>query len=234
MKTAFLSGDREEARRDVCAELPQELHEKLQISREQVLNLKLLYTVLDTRRGAWWKRVVRDLAATGRAQNLWDQCTFKFVNGTELVGLIGVYVDDFLVAACDDDPIFPAALSKLKGLFHGERGMRKDHFALTDIETETIADGGFHLTQQKFLDQLETDVSLPRPFSSGHLSFVVCLVQQSCWETELVLISVRVHLFFKVHMHASTTVADTREKQTNPFDCADNTHTCQLGFLRFL
>ena len=89
--------------------------------------------------------------------------------------------------------------------------MRKDHFTLTDIETETIADGGFHLTQQTFLDQLETDVSLPRPFSSGHLSFVVCLVQQSCWETELVLISVRVHLFFTVHMHASTTVADTRE-----------------------
>ena len=51
VKTAFLSGDREVARRDVCAELPQELREKLQISREQVLNLKLLYTVLDTRRG---------------------------------------------------------------------------------------------------------------------------------------------------------------------------------------
>ena len=39
-----------------------------------------------------------------------------FMNGTELVGLIGVYVEDFLVAGCDDS-IFSAALLKLKGTF---------------------------------------------------------------------------------------------------------------------
>ena len=39
------------------------------------------------------------------------------MNGSELVGLVGVYVGDFLVAGCDDDPIFPAALSKLGGTF---------------------------------------------------------------------------------------------------------------------
>ena len=37
MKTAFLSGGREEARREVYAEPPQEMREKLQITREQVL-----------------------------------------------------------------------------------------------------------------------------------------------------------------------------------------------------
>ena len=36
-----------------------------------------------------------------------------FMSGTELVGLIGVHVDDFLVAGCYDDPILSAALSKL-------------------------------------------------------------------------------------------------------------------------
>ena len=35
-----------------------------------------------------------------------------FMNGTELVGLIGVYVDDFLVAGCDDAPVFSAAQSR--------------------------------------------------------------------------------------------------------------------------
>ena len=44
-----------------------------------------------------------------------------FVNGTEL---IGVYVDDFLVVGCYDDPVFSAALSKLKEHSNGERGMR--------------------------------------------------------------------------------------------------------------
>ena len=36
-----------------------------------------------------------------------------FMNDTELVGDIGVYVDDFLVAGCDDAPIFSVALSRL-------------------------------------------------------------------------------------------------------------------------
>ena len=49
VKTAFLSGDREEARRDVSAEPPQEMRDKLQITREQVLNAPR----------ALWKRVVR-------------------------------------------------------------------------------------------------------------------------------------------------------------------------------
>ena len=40
VKTAFLSGDREEARRDVHAEPPQEMRDNLQITREQVLKLE--------------------------------------------------------------------------------------------------------------------------------------------------------------------------------------------------
>ena len=72
---------------------------------------------------AWWKRVVRDLADTGWVQHQLDQCTFTFVNGTELVGL-GVYVDDFLVARCNNDPIFSAALSMEnveRGQFHTDK-----------------------------------------------------------------------------------------------------------------
>ena len=103
---------------------------------------------------ARWKRVVRDLTDTGWVQHQCDQCTFMFMNGTELVGLIGVYVDDFLVGGCDFDPIFSAALSKLEGTF--QWGMwAADNFTLTSIEIETHPDDGFHLRQQKFLYQLE-------------------------------------------------------------------------------
>ena len=94
---------------------------------------------------AWWKRVVRDLTETGWFQHRLDQCTLMFMNGTELVGLIGVYVDDFLVAGCDNDPIFSAALSKLKGTFQWG----------TWNEDETLPDGGFLLRQQKFVDPLD-------------------------------------------------------------------------------
>ena len=40
VKTAFLSGDREEVKRDVYAEPHQEMRDNLQITREQVLKLE--------------------------------------------------------------------------------------------------------------------------------------------------------------------------------------------------
>ena len=132
MKTAFLSGDGEEARRDVYAEPPQEMRDKLQIPREQVLKLGLRCTVSETR--AWWKRVVRDLAETGWVKHQLDQCTFMFMNGTELVGLIGVHVGDFLVAGCDDDSVFSDALSKLKGTFQWGT-WNEDNFTLRHFKT---------------------------------------------------------------------------------------------------
>ena len=143
VKTAFLSGDREEARRDVYAEPPQEMRDKLQITREQVLKLETAVYGLRNAPSAWWKRVVRDLTETGWVQHQLDQCTFMFMN----VVLIGVCVDDFLVAGCDDDAVFSDALSKLKGTFRW-RTWNDDNFTLTGIEIETLQDGGFHLRQQ--------------------------------------------------------------------------------------
>ena len=61
MKTALLSGDREETRRDVYAEPPQEMRDKVQITREQVLKLETAVYGLRNAPRAWWKRVVRDL-----------------------------------------------------------------------------------------------------------------------------------------------------------------------------
>ena len=151
VKTACLSGDREEARRDVYAGPPQETRDKFQIRREQVLKLESAVCGLRNAPRAWWKRVVRDLTQTGWVQHQLDPCTFMFMNVTELVGLIGVYADDFLVAGCDDDPVFSAALSKLKGTFQW-RTWNEDNFTLTGIEIETLPDGGFHLRQQKFVD----------------------------------------------------------------------------------
>ena len=62
-----------------------------------------------------------------------------FMNGTELVGLIGLYVGDFLVAGCDDVPVFSDALSQLRGTFHWGT-WNEDNFTLTGIEIETLQD----------------------------------------------------------------------------------------------
>ena len=99
--TAFLSGDREEAKRDVYAEPPQELRDKLQITREQVLKLETaVYGLRNTPR-AWWKRVVRDLTDTELIQHQLDQCTFMFVKWSRTSW---TYWSICRRAGSDDDP----------------------------------------------------------------------------------------------------------------------------------
>ena len=140
MKTAFLSGDREEARRDVYAEPPQEMRDKLQITREQVLELETAVCGLRNAPRAWLTRVVRDLTETGWVQHQLDQCTFMFMNGTELVGLIGVYVDDFLVAGCDGrSGVLRCHVETQRNISMGT--WKEDNFTLTGIEIETLQDG---------------------------------------------------------------------------------------------
>ena len=73
VKTDFLSGDGEEARRDVHAEPPQEMRDKLQITREQVLKLETPVFGLRNAPRARWKRVVRHLTETGLVQHQLDQ-----------------------------------------------------------------------------------------------------------------------------------------------------------------
>ena len=103
----------------------------------------------------------------GWVQHQLDQCTLMFMKGTELVGLIGVSVDDFLVAGCDDEPTFSAALSKLKGTFQWGT-WNEDNFTLTGIETETLPDGGLSFATTEICGSTGSDVPEPTPFSSRY------------------------------------------------------------------
>ena len=146
---------------------------------------------------------------------------------------------DFLVSGYDDDPVFSVALSKLKGTCQC-RTWNEDNFTLTGIKIETLPDGGFHLRQQKFGDQLEL-MSLSQrrsradtdKLTPGELTQVRGVSGCANWlETRLVLISVCVRLFSKVHMHQQQWL--THVKQTNSVACVDSTHTCQFESPRFL
>ena len=113
------------------AERPQEMRDKLQITREQVLKLETAVCGLRNAPGAWWKRVVRDLTETGWVQHQLDQCTFMFLNGTELVGLVGVHVGWMRRRS----RLLSCSVENSKEHFHGERG-NEDNFTLTGIEIE--------------------------------------------------------------------------------------------------
>ena len=47
---------------------------------------------------AWYQRVKKDLEALGWRIHQLDQCVFVNYAGEELVGICGVYVDDFIIA----------------------------------------------------------------------------------------------------------------------------------------
>ena len=136
---------------------------------------------------------------------------------TELFGLIEVYVDDFLVAGCDDGPVFSAALSKLRGTFQW-RTCNEDNFTLTGIEIETLPNGGFHLRQQKFVDQLGLmSVSQRRSradthkLTPGELTQLRGVSGSANWLAKQTRPDLCVSTSLLQDAHASATGADTRE-----------------------
>ena len=152
------------------------------------------------------------------------------MNGTELAGLIEVYVDDFLVAGCDDDPVFSAALLNLKGTFRW-RTWNEDNFTLTGIEIETLRDGGFHLRQQKLVDQLELMSLTQRRSRSdtdkltpGDLTQLRGVSGSAKWLGNQTRPDLCVSTSLLQGAHASATVADTREADKLIRLCRQHAH----------
>ena len=182
----------------------------MQITREQVC------TVFETRREHGGNESFVILTAAGWVQHQLDQCTLMFMNGSELVGLIGVFVD-VLVAGCDDDAIFSTPLSKLKRTFQWS-AWNEDNFTLTGIEIETLPDGGSHLRQQICVDPLEL-MSLSQRRSRADIDKLTPgeLTQRRGVSGSANCLGNQIHPDLCVSTsllqgaHASATVADTRE-----------------------
>ena len=57
----------------------------------------------------WYQRVKRDLQGLGWTVHSLDNCVFSFYHKEELIGLCGVYVDGFLIAGSESNPIWQDA-----------------------------------------------------------------------------------------------------------------------------
>ena len=96
--------------------------------------------------------------------------------------------------------------------------MSEDNFRLIGIEIETLQDGGFHLRQQKFVDQLEL-MSLNQRFSradtdkltTGKLTQLRGVPGSANWLAHQTRPDLCVGTSLYQGSHASATVADTRE-----------------------
>ena len=98
VSTAFLQGDKEEQNRDVYLEPTADLRKRLNIGKESILTLTGSVYGLRNAPRAWYQRVKKDFEAFGWRCHQLDQCVFLKYDGEELVGICGVYVDDFIIA----------------------------------------------------------------------------------------------------------------------------------------
>ena len=63
-----------------------------------------------------------------------DNCVFLLYDRNELIGLCGVYVDDFLIAGRDNDPRWQDAKGNLSTCTHGAHGKRES-FIFAEFDT---------------------------------------------------------------------------------------------------
>ena len=119
VKTPFLQGDRGEAQWDVYAQLVLELRKYLGLTADQIIRLEGAVYGLRNAPRRWWQRVKRDMEALGWRCHQLEQCIFlKFDQRSgDIIGICGVYVDDFLIAGSWTDPRYIAELAKVKALY---------------------------------------------------------------------------------------------------------------------
>ena len=127
VKTAFLQGDKTEQDRDVFVEPVPEFRQKLGMTQKHVLRLMGSAYGLRTAPRTWYQRVKKDLTTLGWRMHQLDQCTFMMHDGKQLIGIIGVYVDDFLIAGDIQDPRWIQAKKALKDLYNWGK-MEHDQF----------------------------------------------------------------------------------------------------------
>ena len=122
VSTAFLQGDKEEQNRDVYLEPTADLRQRLKIGKESILKLTGSVYGLRNAPRAWYRRVKKDLEALGWRCHQLDQCVFLKYDGNELVGICGVYVDDFIIGGKYNGQKWQTEKDKSKIYINGENG----------------------------------------------------------------------------------------------------------------
>ena len=162
VKTAFLQGDRGESQRDVYAKPVPELARYLGLTAEQTIRLEGAVYGLRNAPRRWWHRVKKDMEALGWRSHQLDQCVFlRFCDKTgDLIGICGIYVDDFLIGGSWSDPRYAAELAKVKALYtFGKWDAWK--FTLCGVDYEQDRFFNIKLTQRNYTNCL-------KPFDLPH------------------------------------------------------------------
>ena len=111
---------------------------------------------------SWYLRVRKDLEALGWRCHQLDQCVFMLYDGDNLIGICGVYVDDFIIAGSSNNKKWQTAKAKLKGLYKWGK-WESDSFTLCGVRYRQKRDYSVEMDQQEFTRKLSTtEFHLPK------------------------------------------------------------------------
>ena len=126
VKTAFLQGNNGEEERNVYGDPPPDCRRLFGMTPEELIQLTGSVYGLRTAPKAWFQVVESDLTKKLHfRQNQLDPCVFMLYDKGQLVGLVGVYVDDFWYQVTLEVPFGKALAGQIVHL--GKVGNRKLH-----------------------------------------------------------------------------------------------------------
>ena len=165
VKTAFLQGDKTEVDRDVYLEPVREIMNRMHMNPKQLLKLEGSAYGLRTAPRTWYMRVRKDMESLGWRCHQLDQCTFMAYEGQELIGIAGVYVDDFVIAGDITNRQWIAAKDKLVKLYNWGK-WDKHQFTLCGVQYQQHNDYSISMSMQEYTEKMAAaDYDLPKNLS---------------------------------------------------------------------
>ena len=150
IKTAFLQGEQSELDEEIYGLPPPEVRAHLQMTPTQILRIaKVIYGLLIAPK-AWNESLCSFLRSDGWIQHQLDQCLFKCVHAGEVVGYLGIHVDDVITTG--SGPEYEAALTRLKAKFKFGSWDNAQETTLTYCGCEIRQDPNFgiQIKQERF------------------------------------------------------------------------------------
>jgi len=153
VKTAFLQGSKTEDSRDIYVDPSAEIKKLLNIKDSQLMKLQSAVYGLRNAPRQWYLRLKADLLKLGCRMHSLDNCLFMLYDKGELIGIVGCYVDDCLMAG---DSRNKKWTSFLKSFYESYTWSpwEQTPFMFTGTKVEQLPDYSIRLSQEDYAKSL--------------------------------------------------------------------------------
>ncbi len=163
IKTAFLQGGNTELQENLYGLPPPEVRRLLNMKDSDILRIaKAIYGLLNAPK-KWFESLSSFLLSDGWISHALDQCLFKRIVGDQVVGYLGIHVDDVLVSGVGSE--YDASIQRLRDRFPfgAWTNAMEGPFTYCGCEIRQKPDFSIQVSQERFALSLdEVNISLER------------------------------------------------------------------------